>query len=37
MMAAIDPAAEAWLTIGRKVLVDLRAFDKWIESHRGLQ
>lgn len=30
-------SADVWVTIGRKVLLDLIAFDKWIESHRGLQ
>lgn len=28
-------SAAAWLTIGRKVLLDLEAFDHWLESHRG--
>ncbi len=23
-----------WVSIGRKVLVDLEAFDRWIESHK---
>lgn len=27
-------AAGVWVTIGRKVLIDLDAFDKWIESHK---
>jgi hypothetical protein len=27
-------SAGVWLQIGRKVLVDLDAFDRWIESHR---
>ncbi len=25
----------AWVTIGRKVLLDLDAFDKWIASHKA--
>ena len=28
-------SSSAWITIGRKVLLDLEAFDTWIESHRG--
>lgn len=28
-------SAAAWVTIGRKVLLDLDAFDAWIDSHRG--
>ncbi len=27
-------AAGVWIQIGRKVLIDLDAFDRWIESHR---
>lgn len=27
-------AAGVWVQIGAKVLVDLDAFDRWIESHR---
>ena len=27
-------AAGVWVTIGRKVLIDLDAFDRWIESHK---
>jgi len=27
-------AAGVWLQVGRKVLIDLDAFDRWIESHR---
>lgn len=27
-------AAGVWVQIGAKVLVDLQAFDRWIESHR---
>jgi hypothetical protein len=23
-----------WVSIGRKVLIDLDAFDRWIESHK---
>lgn len=30
-------SAAAWVTIGRKVLLDLDAFDKWIDQHRGVQ
>lgn len=30
-------SAAAWITIGRKVLLDLDAFDKWIDAHRGQQ
>lgn len=26
--------AGVWVQIGAKVLVDLQAFDRWIESHR---
>lgn len=28
-------SVDAWVTIGRKVLLDLDAFDKWIESHKS--
>lgn len=28
-------AAGVWVQIGRKVLVDLDAFEAWIDSHRG--
>lgn len=27
-------AAGVWIQIGRRVLVDLDAFDRWVESHR---
>ena len=27
-------AAGVWVSIGRKVLIDLEAFDRWIESHK---
>jgi hypothetical protein len=27
-------AAGAWLQVGRKVLIDLDAFDRWLEGHR---
>lgn len=27
-------AAGVWATIGRKVLIDLDALDRWIESHK---
>jgi hypothetical protein len=27
-------AAGVWVSIGRKVLIDLDAFDRWIESHK---
>lgn len=27
--------AGVWIQIGRKVLVDLDAFEAWIDSHRG--
>ena len=27
-------AAGVWIQIGRRVLVDIEAFDRWIESHR---
>lgn len=27
-------AAGVWVSIGRKVLVDLLALDRWIESHK---
>lgn len=30
-------SAAAWITVGRKVLLDLEAFDDWILSHRGQQ
>jgi hypothetical protein len=26
--------AGVWISIGRKVLIDLEAFDRWIESHK---
>ena len=28
--------AGVWVQIGAKVLVDLSAFDRWIESHKSL-
>lgn len=28
-------SANCWLTVGRKVLLDLEAFDQWLLSHRG--
>lgn len=28
-------SAGVWITIGRKVLVDLEALDRWIESHKS--
>lgn len=28
-------SAAVWITLGRKVLIDLDAFDKWINQHRG--
>lgn len=30
-------SAGCWLTIGRKVLIDLVEFDRWLDSHRGQQ
>lgn len=27
--------AGVWIQIGRKVLIDLDAFEAWIDSHRG--
>ena len=27
-------AAGVWVQVGRKVLVDLDAFDRWLESHK---
>jgi hypothetical protein len=27
-------AAGVWVSIGRKVLIDLDAFDRWIDSHK---
>ncbi len=27
-------AAGVWVQIGRKVVIDLEAFDKWIDSHK---
>ena len=27
-------SAGVWIQIGRRVLVDIDAFDRWIESHR---
>lgn len=27
-------AAGVWVSIGRKVLIDLDALDRWIESHK---
>lgn len=30
-------SADAWVTIGRKVLLDIPVFDQWILSHRGPQ
>lgn len=29
-------AAGVWISVGRKILVDIEAFDKWIESHKPL-
>jgi hypothetical protein len=26
--------AGVWIQIGRRVLVDIEAFDRWVESHR---
>jgi hypothetical protein len=30
-------AAGVWLQVGRKVLVDLDRFDKWLEGHRSAE
>lgn len=27
-------AAGVWVQVGRKVLIDLDAFDRWLESHK---
>lgn len=28
-------SAGVWIAVGRKILVDLDAFDRWIESHKS--